>query len=314
MRRIQFFMYVLCLIPSVLYSQEWAPVGAKWYYSHVDGLSAYLTVMESVKDTVIQHKKCSVLESRRIYREMQPNGDYFWDTTLISRKFVHYNNDDTLFYYKDTVFLPLYVFNAAQGDTVVVEKSSLCESSGEYAYILEYIVDSSTTKHVNNTDLMYVYNSPTNEADFVLSQPEVDNIHPIIEYIGSTKYFFGVYKHAFLEGDINCLRCYTYNDFTYKADSWDRDCDYLPPLESFSSAKKTSVDTEFGIYPNPFDSYVEFQFPGDVTSYTICDMFGHVVYRGTEKTVYLDFLPSGMYFMNIMKHDVCVKTMPLIVK
>jgi len=47
---------ILFLILKLSFAQTWAPVGAKWHYSHGGGAPPELTVVESIGDTIINTK------------------------------------------------------------------------------------------------------------------------------------------------------------------------------------------------------------------------------------------------------------------
>ena len=57
---------IFILLPTFVIGQEWAPVGAKWIYNHDSGLPTYLTIIESVNDTMILNKSCRKLVTNEI--------------------------------------------------------------------------------------------------------------------------------------------------------------------------------------------------------------------------------------------------------
>ena len=64
MKKLFFLFTMVAISHSIVFTQEWAPVGAKWYYSFYSwgppSINSPL-IIESVGDTIINGKSCKVL-------------------------------------------------------------------------------------------------------------------------------------------------------------------------------------------------------------------------------------------------------------
>ena len=107
-------LIIVLAIPPGMFAQEFAPIGAIWHNSQsswiIPDLITYKTI-ESVSNITINGKECKQLvEVERLYS----------DTVNI---FTHYmfEENDSVFFYKDDAFHLLYDFGAEAGDTVVLD-------------------------------------------------------------------------------------------------------------------------------------------------------------------------------------------------
>jgi hypothetical protein len=261
---------IIVMFSGTAFSQDFAPVGAKWYYDHFYGGQPYLTVIEAVKDTVVDNQECIILSTNSVWAYMKPDGSYYWDTLFFGNDFVYYSND-TIFHYLNGSFYPFYLFNLNPGDTILVKESGGCNEPTYYCSRFEYIVDSISDMNISGLNLKLIYNRPAPETDWIFGTPNLNE--PTIELIGSTRFFWGAYIYDWLEGSIKSLRCYDGGSLFYKATYWELDCDYIYPFpdpSSIASPDKHSIK----VYPNPFSDYIfietgnAFTTPVDVILYT----------------------------------------------
>jgi hypothetical protein len=232
MKKIIPVFYLAMLFATQPFAQEWAPVGAKWVYDVSPGMPPYLTVIESVGDTVILDKPCRKLVTTMIFENMNPDGTFNWDSEVISIDFV-YSTSDTLFHFDkwENSFYPLYIMNLKAGDRVVVrEGGENCPEDQYFCSRFEYVVDSTSTITLNDQERRALYNTPVPDSEWMFHHSWNSENYPIIEGIGSLKYFWGVNKALTMEGMVQNLRCYTDDNIQYKADHWSEDCDYFRPL------------------------------------------------------------------------------------
>jgi hypothetical protein len=299
------FGVLLLLITVYANGQEWAPIGATWYYDHNDGLASYLTFIHSVADTNIHDKDCRILETFRIDKATDNGLAYYWDTILTSRDFLYYNNDTIYHYDKFALdFYPLYEFNVTQNDTILVreENAGECNQPDYYCSRFEYVVDSLSSIKISDKDLRLIYNSPTAISDWVFNVSWNYENRPIIEMIGSTKFLFGVYRNSILEGDIYCLRCYQDKNLSYVSKDWSNECDYLPPINN-SGIVKFTISKNL-ISPNPFNDYILIDLQGDnQINYRLYNMSGQIVGRGMDNKIDTSQLPIGSYYLQLIKND-----------
>ncbi|HAQ64624.1 MAG TPA: hypothetical protein DCR43_02015 [Bacteroidales bacterium] len=290
---------LLIFIPTLVSGQDWAPVGARWYYDHDYGLPPYLTVMESVRDTIILNKSCRELVTNQIFEFNRPNGTFYWDTTLISRNFI-YNSNDTVYHYNkyDSSFYPLYLLNISPNDTILIrDRTTPCTMNEYFCSRFEYVVDSVSSISLQGNNLKMIYNSATSSSDWMFNRPNDHDVYPIIDRIGSLKSFFGVSEMFVLEGEICCLRCYTDSLISFKSSYWTNDCDYLRPLHEPLSIR-ADVTNDLVVYPNPFNSFINISKDAP-TEFELYDSFGRLIMKGKEKVVNTAFLKEGIYLLKL---------------
>lgn len=127
----------LILICSIcffeLFSQNWAPIGTKWYYNQgtINPNLQIYKIIESTGDTIFQNKNC------RILKETINLPPFSFNT------FFMYSSNDSVYYYDYSFnnFCLLYFFNAQQGDTVHLD-----------CYDLNCIIDSVKIINYNGHD------------------------------------------------------------------------------------------------------------------------------------------------------------------
>ena len=298
----------MILFSILSFGQDWAPIGAKWTYDHDDGLQQYLTTIESVKDTIVLNKLCKLLITKETDENMRPDGSYYW-RTWIKSKDVIYKSNDTVYHYNRLAnsFYPLYLLNVKTNDVVLVrQRTEPCSTNDYFCSRFEYIVDSISSLTLQGHRLKLIYNSETKTSDWVFNRSwNMENL-PIIDKIGSTKFLFGVSRNYVMEGGIRCLRCYSDNEISYKANYWSKECDYLRPLHGTSSIKDNLAD-ELVISPNPFDSYFIISTDKPI-EYELYDTLGRLLIQGKEKKVNTASLVNGMYLLRLTTNKTETKT------
>ena len=154
---------LLILVPIFSFSQDWAPIGAKWTYDHDYGMSPYLTTIESVKDTLVLNKLCRLLVTKQTDELMRQDGSYYWSTMNISKDMI-YTSNDTVFHYNrfDNSFYPLYLMDVQKNDNVLVRaKVDPCAKNEYFCSRFEYVVDSLSSMSLQGQSLKLIYNSLT---------------------------------------------------------------------------------------------------------------------------------------------------------
>ncbi len=183
------FIIIALLCSNFLYSQ-WAPHGAKWYYNHISGSSEYLSIIESVGDTLILNKNCKKLINYTIYVQNHPNGSSTWDTAYCPPQFIYDDSNRVLVY--DSLqhsFFVLYDFNASAGDTITVRDSLFyghCDNSFTFD-LFQYRINSVNDTLINGTNLKVQNVITTQNSGWFISDPyNPQGYYPIIlEKIGS---------------------------------------------------------------------------------------------------------------------------------
>lgn len=303
---------LLILSPLFSFGQDWAPVGAKWVYDHDSGLSQYLTTIESVKDTTVMGKVCRQLVTCEIDELMRQDGSYYWDTSVVSKDYIYQSNDTVYHFNKfENLFYPLYLLNVAANDTVLIRRSKAqCDENEYFCSRFEYVVDDISCMSLQGQALKVIYNSATDSAEWVFNRSFVGESYPIVERIGSLKYLFGVSRDFAMEGGIKCLRCYTDASISYKADYWDKDCDYLPPLNGPSTIGETKAD-QLLVSPNPFNSAIRLG-DGAAVAYELYNSLGKLLLNGNGTEINTSSLHKGVYLLRITQDGGAAKTVRVV--
>ncbi len=301
---------IILLFLKLTFAQTWAPVGAKWYYSHNGGAPPDLTVIESIGDTIINTKTCKILQTYMIEEHWTPPSYSYWDTLFCPLQYTY--QDSGIVYIFDKTkndFDVLYDFSAAIGDSITVKDSTFmgyCPESVPSKYF-KYVIDSISDTIINNTTLVMQFTTPTQGSEWGFSDfIGVLRKLPIIENIGSIKFLFGVYHIQVMEGSINCLRCYRDSVLFYKAHFWPDTvpCGQLRPL--YNSLENFQNNNNINIYPNPANSAINIEFKNDFIEGYFIGIYSVVgklqlKQKSISEKVSIDIskLSKGMYFMRI---------------
>ena len=308
----QKLIIVFGLILFVLHvnSQEFAPVGAKWYYSHFDGATSELTYMESVGEQVVNNKLCKILKTFQVDERWTPDSIYYC-TSGISTDYL-YRENQKLYHYDSFKggFEVLYDFSLLAGENVIVRDTSFEDCLyfppwGYYCSSFKYIIDSIDDVLVGDSLLTRQYTSTILDANWGFNI--WTDIYPSIENIGSTRYFFGQDTQGLpVEGSLSFLRCYEDSNMFYRTEYWpaDKPCNYLSPIIYANNSEK-SLGSKVNISPNPCSGLCKIEFPENaiIEKYIITDIRGNTI--KTIKPTYgnriinISELVNGIYFIKI---------------
>lgn len=296
-------------------AQVWAPVGAKWYYSHNGGSFQELTVIESIGDTTINTKLCKILNTYNIYEVMDSTGLYHWDTLFCPLQYSYQESGIVYLYdFSKNIFDMLYNFNAFSGDTITVKETTFMGYCPETmpGNLFEYVIDSITDTLISNIPLQKQFISPTQNSDWIFSDPWQYTDFPIFEWIGSSKFLFGIYYLQVMEGSINCLRCYQDSSLSYRASFWPDTvpCGQLRPLQNSginSFINKYPID----IYPNPANNELHISIKNEaiINEINIYNQIGQKVLfvKPETNTVDVSTLRSGIYFIELISNEFIIR-------
>jgi len=290
MKRYLILLFCATIISVPLFSQEWAPTGAKWYYSHYYGSFQELTYIESVGEQMIQEIPCRKLNTWLVYRNWTPDSIYY-DTNFLSTDY-YYLEDDKIYHY-DTllnIFNKLYDFSLVPGDSVIVRDTAFtgCDNHYPYPYYcasFKYKIDSVDEMTIDESVHKIQYTSRISDADWSFNGFN-DEIYPVIEQIGSLKFLLGSSISGTLEGDISWLRCYEDGNTFYRSPFWpdDKPCDYLSPIV-YPGTSENDLKDFISVSPNPCIDFVSVLGPEntDMNEYKIMNSNGITVQSGSLK-------------------------------
>ncbi len=277
----------------VCFSQnEWAPIGAKWYYNGVKGSPhdhSYV-LGESIGDTIIQGKICKVLSYLNYY-----NGEF---SSFGKPEFI-YSDSDRVYHFDKFYqsFYTLYDFSANIGDTLVIRDSTffgvLHLEGVEFQEFRVVVLDKDTIL-VNNKPLRRLITSFVSNTDFFFNS--------IIEYLGSTTMFFGSETSQPLPYQwYGGLRCYTDENINYK------------PVETCEDTLATNVgipnnSSTIELYPNPAQDVLYINNLSKDREVLIYDKTGKVIIQKyisqKDNKLAINDIPKGLYIFKIIFNDV----------
>lgn len=267
-------LILLVLISSNLIAQDFAPIGAKWYYTQMTGIfdiETYKT-LESIKDTSINGQSCKML-LESIAHEVQ-------DTQYM------YSKNDSVFFYEKGTFHLLYDFGAQKGDTIVLDFFK--KAGGDP---LEMIIDSTSTIEINEISKRIQYISCGD--GLVIEFPG-----PVIEGIGAAPYIFPSYDNNMTVE----FRCYQDNILGlfknpfFGNSGWSKVCDYV------YTGGKDILDNKVKLVPNPVSSSFRIQNPKNYSNYILTDLNGKELKKGNiveNHEVNVSELNHGIYILQL---------------
>jgi hypothetical protein len=239
MKKSLFIIYLVFLCLTLPAQNDFAPIGAKWYYTApYTGNCIELT---SVADTTIYELNHRVIEFR-----------FCKDNSLISQEYFHQRGDSIFYYnyYHESINL-LYVFSASVGDTVVVHDKTFKPTKGFYdpnnelgdsvpffSYRVE-LIDSI----MHNGEWLKRF-----ELNSMYRPNAIIAFHtPIIEKLGATNYIFGRFAYIPTIDNVGLLRCYFDTEFEYVAPTWTFPCDTCIT----TNIDERHINSIINLYPNP---------------------------------------------------------------
>lgn len=267
------FTLFLIIITFNLSAQQWAPLGAKWYYSMatINPNEHNVKTFESISDTVINSTTC---------RKIIESGNF---TNPLSSKY-HYmfSRNDSVFFYANGAFNLLYDFGAQAGDTILLPYFHTMDSVP-----LKMIIDSVRTININGQSRK-IQSIRCGDGIFIEFGSK------IIEGIGSTFFMFPTYDLTY-DGPIRC-----YEDAIighYNQPSWTMACDTI-----FYSGIEENAPNAVRIFPNPANNKIFVETP-DACSVEIMNMQGQIMCSNPEMlsqtSIDISEFPAGLYLLKL---------------
>lgn len=267
---------------------DFAPLGAKWYYSEIQWIpvppvKTYPNIVEVVSKEMYQGKLCSKLVNTSII-------------TGPSATFPHplyvYTQNDSVMFYSDFSgqFELLYNFGAQAGESWII--GGLNTTIG---------VDTLTV-YVDSVG-QWMIGGDTLKVQFVSYRPFYDWGFEIIEGVGNTGFLlpdFGLY-----EGGPAGLRCYQdpnndYHFVTYPCDT----------VNGTSSTANIDSEVQISVFPNPVTANIHISISPNLVncSFALWDPLGRLVRErvamagGTNKIDTYGLQP-GVYLWQVWQEN-----------
>ena len=266
-------------------AQQWAPVGAKWYYDERFAFSGNINYVlySSVKDTIFKGQNCRKISKRHDFICLdRPSFELMFD------------RNDSVFFYdpKLDTFQLLYRFNANKNDSWTLK---IHEDQTGRNDTLHIFVDSTGYMVANNQalKLLYVTYSVRYENDSARYHSR------IVEKFGDLLFMFNFYPFSNLACDMNLpngIRCYEDTAFGNYHFALTDSCSYT--WTGINSIKKWNLI----LYPNPTEETIQISGLNEPASITINDMDGNIVESGVIKDsqVVTKYLSKGIYLLRII--------------
>lgn len=257
---------------------EFAPIGAKWWYSVQDEFPVIKQLsLEVIGDTIIEYHTCKVLRFDPV-----PN------LTNNDRDIYLYQEDDIIYQYfeSENNFLKLYDFSLAPGEGYwchAVDFSNIVDSFYVDIISVEIII-------VNGIEL---------KKQTIHIDGYFDWFGDNIEIIGNNQMIIPVY--GLLDAIQGPLRCFEDSVLGLYETGETAECDAI--LTGINELNENNIN----VFPNPFSNNITIHFnnPG-IAQYNakILSMVGETVsifeIPAVEKYfVELNYLPSGNYFLHL---------------
>jgi hypothetical protein len=295
MKRILLIISLTLPFLTITAQVEWAPIGAKWYYTEPYQEELSYILVESVGDTTIHEYNCRILKFTR-------NGHEF-----VSQEYIAQRGDTILYYNPHTDgFHTLYNFAAEIGDTIHVHYQPFKPND---AFLLpSSILDDGIIPYFS---YRIVGIASIEVSGIMLKQQEVDfltnddrwgfsNITGdvfLIEGIGSLTYFLGRGNWIVPEESVTLLRCYSDELLSYYNPLWESSCILISSIE-------TKWRQEHRIFPNPTGNilHIELDIDDQEFSIQVVDIYGRI--RIAEQVnqssqLEMEHLEPGLYFLKI---------------
>lgn len=283
-------LFNLIMLISISYNslaQDFAPVGAKWYFNEDYAWSnniGFITY-ESIGDTIINNLSCRI-----IYKDKSscciPGGNHF----------LHQSNDSIFLYNPTTETFDLIIdFSAEIGDSWILNTNP----DG-------YLFSDSVTCLVDSISFFYYSASDSLKILHVtLESPEY-----FISYFGDTIYYIATYeiiqkigfRSAILlkdcirfcdgnfDGNIRCYEDFEVGLITFSS----VDCDYTP-------IENVNFNDEISTYPNPAREKIFIEAPDlKLDNITLYSLEGsQILIPINNNEVDVSSLDMGIYFLRI---------------
>lgn len=297
-------------------SQEFAPVGAKWYYSYTwPYMQSLMIKMESIAVEEINGIECKKLVTTEYLIVGNEN-----HLDSVTRSIDYYYKDNNRIYHYDQFtddFYALYDFNGIPGDTTIVRDTIIDDCYDwnlhpiyYYCSNFSYAVDSVDSIDINGYNLKLLHTSSCWETfgdeDWYFSHP--NDPTPIIENIGSVLFWFGKWLTTNGTNEITGLRCYEDENMFYRSPDWPEPypCDSIPQVY-YTSINNSSPLQSMKIHPNPAktDFTVSLRGYDSGTELRLFNISGQLVktMKITRPSKHYNFdvsdLPGGMYIISL---------------
>ncbi len=274
-------LFILFLIPTLSFSQSWAPIGSKWTYSQptlVPDLLSY-TTFESIKDTIIDGQNCKQIT------EILRHSPITADTSL----HYMYSDSNKVYFRKSNTWNLLYDFNLQKNDSFIV---------GDYGQQVKIL----------SVDTISINGVPKRRFEYYAPSLSTEFSGIVIEGIGHTIDMFPTYDNQ-LFGPLRCYSDTTLGLFRspyHYGSLWTTDCDkFITKVDDISDFTNSNV------FPNPFSEQLHFNAQSkDEIEITLYDVFSRQIFKNSflnSTNVNTTEFATGIYFYELSINDKIIR-------
>lgn len=290
-----------------IHAQNFAPIGAKWYYSHDSSndppfpYTGYIS-LESIGDTVINGTQARVIEIKNSMKKQ-----------LLYHEYLAQQNDSILYYnpYLNR-FVLLYNFSAKKGDTIHVHTNKTKVPPGflngqqDSIELFGYVITKIDSVQIGDSWFRRQHVSDANYGGANWSFNGMGNTNAlIVSKFGSDNYLFGYTRLVSGFTTEPVLRCYEDTNTSYKNPNWDKACDYENGWQS--TGEIPFNDYQVRLYPNPCKDILNIILPAaspSNISYSITNVLGSRQIGGAlTATIDISTLAQGVYILNVYQNE-----------
>lgn len=286
------FTLLACLCAQLIGFAQYAPKGAKWYFTGYDGVgsgSKIYHTFEITKDTLINGDVYSIIQ----YKDAKGLGREFYNQYYLSQQ------KGVLYYYFEGSRKVLFDLNAQVGDTIYIDAY---ESYKTVKTIKVRITDKEWIKinSLQNDSLrQYTFRDVSNQSQGFF-------VEKIIKYKPTmSDNLLNIVLWFYAPEGANIIRCYNDSNYSFKFKDFKEDCNY-----SNVSIKPLKEQNDFkilNIYPNPSKGIFTLQttLKGHCT---ISNELGQTIQQfdllaNTTHLIDLSAVSNGMYFIQFVSNN-----------
>ncbi len=293
MKSVSTLMFIL-LTQTILFSQDFAPIGAKWYIQVAEPFAPEWTgtlTNESIRDTFLKGLSCKIIFKSQptIFNEI--DGEY-----VLCQK-----GDSIYHYIKSIDSMNLVMdFGAEVGSSwESFDRANEHESFGTQKNY-KYTVDSIRYLHLNNEDSLRIQHLSVLQKDW--NQPDSEYIQSwqkdeLIEKLGFKSALLPTnVGDGFTDGQFETnIRCYQ-----------DNEIGLIKLTEEPNCIATSTIDhtfTTLGIYPNPSNGIITFHGLKNIekTRVVVTNVSGHHVGEFVnQKMINISHLNNGIYLIRLI--------------
>ena len=282
-------LVISLLISSVLlFSQNFAPIGATWHYQSTEMGDTSFVKIESVGDTTILGHLCQTINL--------PETGWLSGTVFV------YSTVDSVFLYNHflTSFQLLYAFNAQVSDSWSFTRKSSGQSEIDTVRIT---VNSIFSQTINGNTLRSL--DVTYESIPVINWPSSTWVYnsTIVEHIGDMNYLFHFQHYiGMIDGGPypKGLRCYSDNTFGFYDTGLSDSCEHEATYVGIQKIETSSIS----IWPNPVQKELHVSASLNIDEIQIFDITGKLIFnlnknQRMEALIDMSEFDNGIYFVQV---------------